>query len=144
MQGQTSALTRAGITFTEAQKQVLQYGTEEERAATLAQVITDNVGNMNARLAQTDSGKMQQLRNTLGDIKEQIGGFAKSALPFLTMSAQATTAAMGISKVVTAVKALTVAFRALNTVTKASILGAVVAVVAALVGWMSSLSDETE
>ena len=144
MQGQTSALTRAGITFTEAQKQVLQYGTEEERAATLAQVITDNVGNMNARLAQTDSGKMQQLRNTLGDIKEQIGGFAKSALPFLTMSAQATTAAMGIAKVVTAVKALTVAFRALNTVTKASILGAVVATVAALVGWMSSLSDETE
>lgn len=144
MQGQTSALTRAGITFTEAQKQVLQYGTEEERAATLAQVITDNVGEMNARLAQTDSGKMQQLRNTLGDVKEQVGAFAKSALPFLTMSAQATTAAMGIAKVVTAVKALTVAFRALNTVTKASILGAVVAVVAALVGWMSSLSDETE
>lgn len=144
MQGQTSALTRAGITFTEAQKQVLQYGTEEERAATLAQVITDNVGQMNARLAQTDSGKMQQLRNTLGDVKEQIGGFAKSALPFLTMSSQATVAAMGIAKVVTAVKALTVAFRALNTVTKASILGAVVAVVAALVGWMSSLSDETE
>lgn len=144
MQGQTSALTRAGITFTEAQKQVLQYGTEEERAATLAQVITDNVGDMNARLAQTDSGKMQQLRNTLGDIKEQIGGFAKSALPFLTISSQATVAAMGIAKVVTAVKALTVAFRALNTVTKASILGAVVAVVAALVGWMSSLSDETE
>lgn len=144
MQGQTAALTRAGITFTEAQKQVLQYGTEEERAATLAQVITDNVGNMNARLAQTDSGKMQQLRNTLGDVKEQVGAFAKSALPFLTMSAQATTAAMGIAKVVTAVKALTVAFRALNTVTKASILGAVVAVVAALVGWMSSLSDETE
>lgn len=144
MQGQISALTRAGITFTEAQKQVLQYGTEEERAATLAQVITDNVGNMNARLAQTDSGKMQQLRNALGDVKEQIGGFAKSALPFLTMSSQATVAAMGIAKVVTAVKALTVAFRALNTVTKASILGAVVAVVAALVGWMSSLSDETE
>lgn len=144
MQGQTSALTRVGITFTEAQKQVLQYGTEEERAATLAQVITDNVGNMNARLAQTDSGKMQQLRNTLGDVKEQIGGFAKSALPFLTMAAQATTASMGIAKVVTAVKALTVAFRALNTVTKASILGAVVAVVAALVGWMSSLGDETE
>ena len=73
MQGQTSALTRAGITFTEAQEQVLKYGNEQERAAMLAQVITDNVGNMNAALAGTDLGRQQQLSNTLGDIKEKFG-----------------------------------------------------------------------
>ena len=47
MQGNTGALTRVGITFDEAQEQVLKYGTEEERAAMLAEVINQNVGNMN-------------------------------------------------------------------------------------------------
>ena len=57
MTGQTSALKRVGITFNDAQEQILKYGTESEKAATLAQVITDNVGHMNAELAKTDAGK---------------------------------------------------------------------------------------
>ena len=70
MQGQTSALKRVGITFDAAQESVLKYGDEEARAATLAQVITDNVGRMNSALAQTKSGRIKQLANTLGDVKE--------------------------------------------------------------------------
>lgn len=73
MQGQVGALTRVGVTFTEAQEKVLKYGNEQERAATLAQVITDNVGNMNAVMASTPQGKIQQLANTWGDIKEAVG-----------------------------------------------------------------------
>ena len=75
MQGQVSALTRVGITFTEAQEQVLKFGTESERAAMLAQVITDNVGEMNRALAQTDAGKAKQALNDLGDQGEKIGAF---------------------------------------------------------------------
>ena len=74
MQGNVGALTRVGITFTDAQKEMLKYGTEAERAATLAQVITDNVGNMNAALAATDAGKAKQLSNTFGDLQEVVGG----------------------------------------------------------------------
>ena len=73
LQGQVGALTRVGISFTEAQEKVLKYGTEQERAATLAQVITDNVGNMNEVLAQTPEGKIQQVKNTLGDLQETLG-----------------------------------------------------------------------
>lgn len=73
LQGQVGALSRVGISFTEAQEKVLKYGTEQERAATLAQVITDNVGNMNEVLAQTPEGKIQQLKNTLGDLQETLG-----------------------------------------------------------------------
>ena len=73
MQGQTSALTRVGITFTEAQERMLKYGNEEQRAATLAQVITDNVGEMNSVLAKTDSGRIQQAKNNFGDMQEMIG-----------------------------------------------------------------------
>ena len=73
LQGQTSALKRVGISFSDAEEQVLKYGTESERAAMLAQVITNNVGHMNQALAQTDAGKQTQLANTMGDVKEQFG-----------------------------------------------------------------------
>lgn len=73
MQGQASALRRVGITFSDAEEEVLKYGTESEKAAMLAQIITNNVGHMNAALAQTDAGKQKQLANSLGDVKEQFG-----------------------------------------------------------------------
>lgn len=74
MQGQTAALTRVGITFTEAQEKVLKYGNEQQRAAMLSQVITDNVGNMNAAIAGTPEGRLAQVNNRMSDIQERIGG----------------------------------------------------------------------
>lgn len=53
MMGQTSALRRVGITFNEVQEAAIKNGNEQERAAMLAQIITDNVGEMNKALAQT-------------------------------------------------------------------------------------------
>lgn len=72
LQGQTSALTRVGITFTEAQEQVLKYGTEQEKAAMLAEVITDNVGNMNKALLNTPRGQLKQLQISLDDIGDTL------------------------------------------------------------------------
>ena len=73
LMGQTGALTRVGISFDETQAAILKTGTEEERAAVLAQVITENVGNMNQTLADTPLGKIQQMKNSLGDLQEQLG-----------------------------------------------------------------------
>lgn len=122
MQGQVEVLQRVGITFTDAQKQVLQFGTESERAAMLAQVITDNVGNMNAELAKTDAGKWKQTENYLGDIKEQLGAMVQQYAPTITFLSQATIAASGIGKLATSfysvgkalgiVKAATIAWNA--------------------------------
>ena len=106
MQGQTAALTRVGITFSEAEEKVLKYGTESERAAMLAQVITNNVGEMNAELAKTDSGKQQQLLNTLGDMKEQVGSLVTGALPFVTLAAQSTAAFASITTLIGGIKTL--------------------------------------
>lgn len=74
MQGQASALRRVGITFSEAEEKVLKYGNEQQRAAMLAQIITNNVGQMNQSLAATENGRLKQVSNTLGDIKETAGG----------------------------------------------------------------------
>lgn len=80
MSGQVGALKRVGITFDENQEKILKNGNEEERAAMLAQVITDNVGNMNEAMLNTPEGKMQQLANSFGDMKEQLG---KAIVPVL-------------------------------------------------------------
>ena len=80
MMGQTGALKRAGISFTEAQEQVLKYGTEEEKAAMLAEVVNQNVGNMNEKFAETDAGKIQQAKNALGDMGEEIGAILLPAV----------------------------------------------------------------
>ena len=106
MMGQVDALKRVGITFTEAEANVMKYGTEQERAAMLAQIITNNVGNMNAELAKTESGKQQQLANAIGDVKEQIGGLVNGALPFVTIAAQSTAALASITTLITGVKTL--------------------------------------
>ena len=89
MMGQTGALKRAGISFTDAQAEVLKYGTEEEKAAMLAEVVTQNVGNMNSEFAKTDAGKIQQAKNAIGDMGEQIGAVLLPAVANLVSWFQA-------------------------------------------------------
>lgn len=84
MNGQVSALSRYGYTFDAAQEKILKFGTEEERAATLAQVVEQSVGGMNASLAATPNGRLQQVSNTLGKIQEEFGRAVSSvAVTFL-------------------------------------------------------------
>ena len=120
MQGQVEVLQRVGITFDESQKKVLQYGTESERAAMLAKVITQNVGNMNAELAKTDAGKQKQLENTLGDIKEQMGSLVQGIAPYVTMASQITITITGVVKLTTSLYAAVKAFSTLTVVTEAT------------------------
>lgn len=109
MQGQTAALRRVGITFDESQEKIMKYGTEAQRAAMLAQIIQQNVGDMNAQLAATDAGKQKQLDNTLGDIKEKLGGLAQGAMPFVTITANTMLALAGVIKFAAGVKAASAA-----------------------------------
>lgn len=78
MEGQTGALSRYGYYFDEAQEAILKFGTESQRAATLAQVVTQSVGGMNQALAATPTGRMKQLSNALSDVKENFGQAVRS------------------------------------------------------------------
>lgn len=73
MQGQTAALRRVGITFSAAEEQAIKYGNEEERAATLAKVITNNVGEMNKVFGQTPEGQKIQATNRLAGAWANLG-----------------------------------------------------------------------
>lgn len=116
MQGQVSALSRVGISFDAAQEYVLKYGNETERAATIAEVITQNVGNMNAELRNTDAGQAKALANAFGDMKERIGAMVapfESTLMYVGQLSFALnsigTTMGGIWGVIKSVKALAVA-----------------------------------
>lgn len=103
MQGQTSALRRVGITFTDTQEKVMKMGTEEERAAMLAQIITDNVGDMNAALGKTDIGKQKQLEMQIAAVKAQIGKLAQTALPYVAFAAQTTSLILSLKTLATGI-----------------------------------------
>lgn len=88
LQGQVNALRRVGITFSESEKKMLQHGTESQRAAILAQVITNNVGEMNQKLASTPVGKMKQLQMYIGGVKAKIGELVYETGPYLAAASQ--------------------------------------------------------
>ena len=72
--GQVDALSRLGYKFDDAQKQVLKFGTEEEKVAMLSEIITQSVGGMNKALSLTDAGKVALINSHLDDMKKSIGG----------------------------------------------------------------------
>ena len=85
MNGSTTALSRYGYDFTEAQRRIIKYGTEAEKVATVTEVIEASVANMNEALAQTPTGKMKQLSNNFGDMKEALGNLTINLFaPFIS------------------------------------------------------------
>lgn len=106
MNGQTEALSRYGYKFDEAQKYILLYGDESERAAVLADVVSESVGGINEAVAQTPSGRMQQLANEIGDVKEKIGAAVQGAMPLVSILAEISMAGTGILRLSAAFQAL--------------------------------------
>lgn len=84
LNGQTEGLKAAGMAFSEAEGNVIKYGTKEERAAMLAKIISNNVGEANAKIAGTDAGAIQRAQILFGDLKKQIGTML---LPYLAQFA---------------------------------------------------------
>ena len=145
MDGQVGALSRYGYKFDEAQEQILKFGTESERAAVLAEVVSSAVGGMNEELAKTDAGKAKQAANAIGDIKEQVGALFKSVEPTIVAIGEMGMALMaigttvqGIKGIYVAVVAATGAIKSMTVVTVAqSAAGKVAAAVQAL--WTKQL-----
>lgn len=115
MTGMTSALRRVGITFDEAQEAAIKNGNEQERAAMLAQIITDNVGQMNEALAKTNSGQVVQMRNNFEDLKKAVGSVVSSIAPYLSAGAAVFNIAAGWKALSAAVATVAKAYWGLTT-----------------------------
>lgn len=157
LDGQTGALSRYGYTFTEAQEQILKFGTEEERAATLAEVVEQSVGGMNEALAATPYGKIVQANNAFGDLKETIGAMIAPAMKAVDGISRITIAIAGIGKGAATIKGFVVSIRTmtaatrtataaqhgLNAAMKANVFIAIASAVAALVTIIVNLANKS-
>lgn len=122
LQGQATALRRVGITFSAAEEKMLKHGTESERAALLARIITNNVGEMNKKLAATPTGQMKQLQMTIGGIKAKIGEALVGFGPYLAAASQVSVITASFGQLKTVVAGVGVSLANFLATTKASIL----------------------
>lgn len=74
LDGSYDGLLKKGFVLTDAQKQIIEFGTELERVQVITDVIGQSWGGLAENFAQTPEGKMQQFSNVLGSIAETIGG----------------------------------------------------------------------
>lgn len=122
LQGQATALRRVGITFSAAEEKMLKHGTESERAALLARIITNNVGEMNKKLAATPTGQMKQLQMTIGGIKAKIGEALVGFGPYLAAASQVSAITASFVQLKTVVTRVGASLANFLVTTKASIL----------------------
>lgn len=104
--GNVGALTRVGITLTDHQKELIRTGDEYTRAATLAQAITDNVGNMNVELAKTDAGQVKKAQMAFAGIEVAIGKAIAPLQGLMNQFAQIGLAIGGVGQLAAAVTGL--------------------------------------
>ena len=88
MQGNATAMSRVGVTLTDTQKKQIENGNEMQRAATIAEVLKQNYGNLNEEIAKTPEGKAKQLSNNWNTLKTQIGTQLLPILQALTGALQ--------------------------------------------------------
>jgi len=170
MEGQVGALSRYGYKFDEAQEKILKYGTEEEKVATLAEVITQSVGDMNEALAATPEGRQKQVANEIGDIQERIGALwiqiqevllpiREKVLSVITTVIEKAEASMDtikavipivldvvgvIGAVIAVVKLWSAAQAVLNVIMTANPIGVIIMAIAALIGIIVAVVRHTE
>ena len=80
MSGQVGALKKAGIVMSKHEEKMFKAANETQKAAILSDLLKKKVGGVNEAMAQTDQGKIQQLKNDFGDFQEEIGALV---LPIL-------------------------------------------------------------
>ena len=117
LMGNSGAMTRVGITLTDTQKKIIQTGNEGQRAAAIAQAITDNVGQMNQKLAQTNAGRVKQMANEFGGVQVKIGNVFAEYQNLIAGVGQVGMAVSGVAALGSAVTGL---WKALGLATVAS------------------------
>lgn len=98
LMGNVGALTRVGITLTDHQKELIKTGDEYTRAKTLAEAITQNVGEMNEELANTDAGKAKKAANEIGSLQVKLGKFFSEYQSGIMMMGQVGMAVSGFAQ----------------------------------------------
>lgn len=71
--GAYDAMTKKGFEVTDAQKKILETGTDMEKVAVIESIIKENWEDMAEAMSNTPTGLLTRLKNSWGDISEMIG-----------------------------------------------------------------------
>ena len=74
LNGQFGILEKSGIRFTDAQKKIIEFGTEEEKVAAINAGFAQNLKYTNDVAKETAEGGMARLNVAWGNIMETVGG----------------------------------------------------------------------
>lgn len=83
LQGQFGALEKSGIRFTEAQQQMILYGSETEKVAALQEGLNQNLRETTDTIANTAEAGFAKLTQSLGDVQEAVGAALLPAIASL-------------------------------------------------------------
>jgi phage-related protein len=71
--GSAGALSRYGVALTDAQKKIIQTGTQSQRLALITEALETRFAGAAQVMARTAVGAFTQLRNATGDVLEELG-----------------------------------------------------------------------
>lgn len=73
LNGTFDGIAKKGFEVTDAQKEIIQNGTDMEKAAVVADIINESWGSLYEQMANTPEGQLLQLQNTISQLKENVG-----------------------------------------------------------------------
>jgi len=71
--GDYNVLRRKGFELTEQQKEIISYGSDMERALLLDDIVSQSWAGLAEQMANTPLGQMEQFRNHMSDIRQEVG-----------------------------------------------------------------------
>lgn len=80
LKGQFGVLEKSGIRFTDAQKAIIQYGTEEQKVIAINEGFQQNLKLTNEVARQTAAGGIAHMQVQLGNVQEAMGGLIMNGI----------------------------------------------------------------
>ncbi len=73
MEGNYASLTRRGFKIDENTKKIIELGTEEQKATAITEYLNSVYEGTNKAMRETSAGGLKALKNSFGDLQEEIG-----------------------------------------------------------------------
>jgi hypothetical protein len=80
LNGQFGVLEKSGIRFSDAQKHMIEFGTEQQKVDAINAGFAQNLKFTNEVARQTGSGGLAHMKVQLGNVEEAIGGLVNNAI----------------------------------------------------------------
>lgn len=83
-QGNFEVFSKQGFVITDAQKKMIELGTEEQKVQAITEILGTTYNGVNETMAKTNSGQLLKAQQAFGDLEKSIGKVISNALtPFL-------------------------------------------------------------